>query len=54
MCATNMEAHIGRSTLEYQRYEKQEKKFNSHAAKKGAKKLVSSDCVQILDKGNSN
>ncbi len=28
---------------------KQDKKLDSHAAEKGAKKLVSSDCVKILE-----
>jgi hypothetical protein len=33
---------------------KWDKKFDSRAAKKGAKKLVSSDCAKILEKESSN
>ncbi len=33
---------------------KQDEKSDSHAAKKGAKKLVSSDCVKILENESSN
>jgi hypothetical protein len=33
---------------------KWEEKSDSRAAKKGAMKLVSSDCTKIIDKENSN
>ncbi len=42
-CARYMGAHVRRTSLECQRLEKQDKKLDSHAAKKGVKKLVSSD-----------
>ncbi len=54
MCARNMGAHVQHTTLEYQRYEKWNKKLDSRAAKKGAKKLVSSNCTKILEKESSN
>jgi hypothetical protein len=39
---------------ENQKYKKGNKKYNSHAAKKGAKKLVSSACAKILEKESSS
>jgi hypothetical protein len=33
---------------------KQYRKLDSHAAKKGAKKLVSSNCAKILEEESSN
>jgi hypothetical protein len=33
---------------------KRDKKLDSHAAEKGVKKLVSSDCAKILEKESSN
>jgi hypothetical protein len=36
--------------LENQRYKKWDKKLDSHAAKKGPKKLVSSNCAKIQEK----
>ncbi len=39
---------------EYQRYKKWDKKLDSCAAEKGAKKLVSSNCAKILEKEISN
>jgi hypothetical protein len=44
-----MGVHVGRSSLECQGYEKQDEKSDSRAAKKGAKKLVSSDFAKILE-----
>jgi hypothetical protein len=35
-CARNVGAHVQCTSLECQRYEKQDKKSDSHAAKKGA------------------
>jgi hypothetical protein len=43
-----MGVHVQCTSLECQRYEKQDKKIDSHAAKKGAKKLVNSDFAKIL------
>ncbi len=40
--------------LENQRYKKQDEKLDSRAAKKGAMKLVSSDCAKILEKESRN
>jgi hypothetical protein len=45
-----MGAHVQRTTLECQRYEKRDKKLNSHAAKKGEKKLVISNFAKTLNK----
>jgi hypothetical protein len=39
---------------ENQRNKKREEKLDSCAAKKGAKKLVSSDCTKILEKESSD
>jgi hypothetical protein len=48
MCARNMGAHVQHQDTKGMR--KLDKKLDSHAAKKGAKKLVSSDCAKILEK----
>jgi hypothetical protein len=48
-CARNMGAHVQCISLECQRYKKRDKKSDSCAAKKGAKKLVSSDFAKILE-----
>ncbi len=44
-----MGAHVRRTSLECQGYEKQDKKLDSRAAEKGAKTLVSSDFTKILE-----
>jgi hypothetical protein len=48
-CARNMGAHVQGTSLEWQWYKKQDEKLNSCAAKKGAKKLVSSNFAKILE-----
>jgi hypothetical protein len=48
-CARNMGAHVGRTSLECQGYEKRDKKSDSRVAKKGTKKLVSSNFAKILE-----
>jgi hypothetical protein len=48
-CARNMGAHVRRTSLKCQGYEKRDEKSDSHAAEKGAKKLVSSDFAKILE-----
>jgi hypothetical protein len=48
-CAKNMGAHVQHTSLECQWYKKQDRKSDSHATKKGAKKLVSSNFVKILE-----
>jgi hypothetical protein len=48
-CARNMWAHLQRTTSECQRYEKRDEKLDSCAAKKGIKKLVSSNFTRILE-----
>jgi hypothetical protein len=40
--------------LKYQRYEKTGQENGFRSAKKGPKKLVSSDCAKILEKESSN
>ncbi len=40
MCARNMGAHVQRGTQRTKGMRKQDEKSDSHAAKKGAKKLV--------------
>jgi hypothetical protein len=47
-CARNMGAHVRRTCLEFQWYEKRDEKSDSCAAGKGVKKLVSSDFAKIL------
>jgi hypothetical protein len=54
MCARNMGVHVQRSTQRIKGMRKQDKKLDSCAAKKGAKKLVSSNYVKILDKESSD
>jgi hypothetical protein len=44
-----MGAHVRCTSSECQRYEKGDKKLDSCAAEKGAKKLVSSDFAKILE-----
>jgi hypothetical protein len=44
-----MGAHVQRTSSECQGYEKRDKKLNSCAAEKGAKKLVSSNFAKILE-----
>jgi hypothetical protein len=48
-CNRNMGAHVRRTTSECQRYEKRDKKPDSHAAKKGVKKQVSSNFAKVLE-----
>jgi hypothetical protein len=43
-----MGVHVGCTSLECQWYKKRDEKLDSRAAKKGAKKLVSSDFAKIL------
>jgi hypothetical protein len=49
LCARNMGVHVQCTSLECQWYKKQDKKLDSCAAEKGAKKLVSSDFAKILE-----
>ena len=49
-----MGVHVQRSTQRIKGMRKQDKKLDSCAAKKGAKKLVSSNYVKILDKESSD
>jgi hypothetical protein len=44
-----MGAHVQRTSLECQGYKKRDKKLDSRAAKKGAKKFVSSNFAKILE-----
>ncbi len=44
-----MGVHVRHTSLECQGYEKWDEKLDSRAAEKGAKKLVSSDFVKILE-----
>ncbi len=53
-CARNMEAHVRRTNLECQWYEKRDEKSDSRAAKKGVKKLVSSYFAKILEYESSD
>ena len=48
MCSRNMGAHVRRGTWSTKGM-KWDKKLESHATKKGAKKLVSSDVAKILE-----
>jgi hypothetical protein len=50
MCARNMGAHVQCGTQRTKGIKKQDEILDSHAAKKGAKKLVSSNCAKILEK----
>ncbi len=54
MCARNMGAHVQRGIQSTKGVKKQDEKLDSCAAKKGAKKLVSSDCAKILEKEYSH
>ncbi len=54
MCARNMGAHVWRGTRRTKGIKKRDEKSDSHATKKGAKKLLSSDCAKILEKEISN
>jgi hypothetical protein len=49
-CARNMGGHVRRTSLECQWYEKRDKKLDSRAAEKGAKKSVSSEFAKTLNK----
>jgi hypothetical protein len=53
MCAQNMRAHVRRGTRRTKGMRKWDEKLDSHAAKKGAKKLVSSNYAKILDKSSN-
>jgi hypothetical protein len=53
-CARNMGAHVQPTSLESQMYEKRDKKLDSRAAKKGTKKIVSSNFAKILEYESSN
>ncbi len=48
-CARIMGAHVRRNNLECQGYEKRDKKSDSCAAKKGTKKLVSTNFAKKLE-----
>jgi hypothetical protein len=54
MCAKNMEVHVQRGTQRTKGMRKRDEKSDSRAAKKGAKKLVSSNYAKILEKESSN
>jgi hypothetical protein len=54
MCASKMGAHVQCGTGRTKEMRKWDEKLDSHAAKKGAKKLVSSNCAKILVKESSN
>ncbi len=49
-----MGAHVQRTSLECQWYQKWDEKLDSHAAKKGAKNLVSSGYAKILEYESSD
>jgi hypothetical protein len=49
-----MGAHVQRTSLECQWYKKRDEKLDSRAAEKGAKKLVISDFVKILEYESSD
>ncbi len=53
-CGRNMGVHVRCTSSECQRYEKWDEKSDSHAAEKGAKKLVSSDFAKILEHESSD
>jgi hypothetical protein len=48
-CARNVGAHVRFTSSECQWYEKWDEKSDSHAAKKGEKKLVSSNFAKLLE-----
>jgi hypothetical protein len=54
MCARNMGAHVRRGTQRTKGMRKRDEKSDSCAAKKGAKKQLSSNYAKILDKESSN
>jgi hypothetical protein len=54
MCARNMGAHVQPGTRRTKGIRKWDEKSDSHAAKKGAKKLVSSTSAKILEKESSD
>jgi len=54
MCARNMGAHVRGGTRRTKGIKKWDEKLESHAAKKGAKKLVNSDFAKILEKESSD
>ncbi len=54
MCARNMGAHVQRGTWRTKGIKKQDEKSDSRSAKKGAKKLVTSNCAIILEKESSD
>ncbi len=49
-----MGAHVHRTSSECQWYEKWDEKSDSHAAKKGTKKLVSSNFAKIQEYESSD
>ncbi len=54
MCARNIWAHVRRCTQRTKGMRKRDEKLDSRAAKKGAKRLVSSEYAKILDKESSD
>ncbi len=54
MCERNMRAHVQPGTRRTKGIKKCDEKLNPRAAKKGAKKLVSSNTAKILEKESSN
>jgi hypothetical protein len=54
MCAINMGVHVQRGTWRTKGMRKRDENSDSRAAKKGAKKLVSSNYAKILDKESSD
>jgi hypothetical protein len=48
-CAKNMGAHVQRTSLECQWYDKRDKKLDFCEDEKGTKKLVSSNFAKILE-----
>jgi hypothetical protein len=54
MCARNMGVHVQRGAWRTKGMRKRDEKSDSHAAKEGAKKLLSSNYAKILDKESSN
>jgi hypothetical protein len=54
MCSRNMGAHVRHSIQSMKGIKKWDKKLESHATKKGVKKLVSSNVAKILKKESSN
>jgi hypothetical protein len=54
MCARYMGAHVGHGIWSTNGMRKRYKKLDSRAAKKGVKKLVGSDFVEMLEKESSD